>query len=673
MSMQTNPSVSRLNPQQRAAVRHMDGPLLVLAGAGSGKTRVITYKIVHLIDAGVAADRITAVTFTNKAAREMQDRVRALLQTNPCKGLTISTFHALGMNILRRDGRHLGFKRGFSIFDSQDSSQLLDNLVRKSRLRIDAGITRHQISSWKNDLTTPRYAIETAEDDHGLAMAQLYAEYQRHLKAYNTVDFDDLILQPVQLLRTNEAVLAHWQSKIHYLLVDEYQDTNLAQYELVKVIVGDAAHLTVVGDDDQSIYAWRGARPDNLERLKVDYPDLTIIKLEQNYRSTGCILRCANELISRNPHVLTKRLWSELGYGSATRIIACKDPDHEAARVVSELLHHRFMSRMREGDYAILYRGNHQSRPFERVLREHGISYHMSGGLSFFEYSEIKDILAYLRLLVNALDDQAFLRIVNIPRRELGAVTLEKLGQFAARHELGLLTASLDPALGGYLPARSQKRLREFAEWVAKHGNRAKGCEPVETVTDLLVDIRYRQWLEDTSPNPDDAARRWQNVEDLVAWLTHMAQQSDVGLTLCELVNRLRLMDILDRDRGKAEDNAVHLMTLHAAKGLEFPYVFLVGMEEDILPHRSSVADEAIEEERRLAYVGITRAQKALTVSFANRRKRGGTWQHCEPSRFLSELPEDDVEWINDKETTDPVERQTRGRAHLENLRDLLS
>ncbi len=671
--MQTNPSVSRLNPQQRAAVRHMDGPLLVLAGAGSGKTRVITYKIVHLIDAGVAADRITAVTFTNKAAREMQDRVRALLQTNPCKGLTISTFHALGMNILRRDGRHLGFKRGFSIFDSQDSSQLLDDLVRKSRLRIDAGITRHQISSWKNDLTTPRYAIETAEDDHGLAMAQLYAEYQRHLKAYNTVDFDDLILQPVQLLRANEAVLAHWQSKIRYLLVDEYQDTNLAQYELVKVIVGDAAHLTVVGDDDQSIYAWRGARPDNLERLKVDYPDLTIIKLEQNYRSTGCILRCANELIARNPHVLTKRLWSELGYGSATRIIACKDPDHEAERVVSELLHHRFMSRMREGDYAILYRGNHQSRPFERVLREHGISYHMSGGLSFFEYSEIKDILAYLRLLVNAHDDQAFLRIVNTPRRELGAVTLEKLGQFAARHELGLLTASLDPALGGYLPARSQKRLREFAEWVAKHGNRAKGCESVETVTDLLVDIRYRQWLEDTSPNPDDAARRWQNVEDLVAWLTHMAQQSAVGLTLCELVNRLRLMDILDRDRDKAEDNAVHLMTLHAAKGLEFPYVFLVGMEENILPHRSSVADDAIEEERRLAYVGITRAQKALTVSFANRRKRGGTWQPCEPSRFLSELPEDDVEWINDKETTDPVERQTRGRAHLENLRDLLS
>lgn len=671
--MQITPAVFRLNPQQRAAVRHMDGPLLVLAGAGSGNTRVITYKIVHLIDAGVAADRITAVTFTNKAAREMQERVRTLLQTNPGKGLTISTFHALGMNILRRNGQHLGFKRGFSIFDGQHSSQLLDDLVRKSRLRVDAGIARFQISSWKNDLTPPEHAMDTAGDDHGLAMDQLYAKYQHHLKAYNTVDFDDLILQPVQLLHANQAVLAHWQSKIHYLLVDEYQDTNLAQYELVKVLVGDAAHLTVVGDDDQSIYAWRGARSDNLERLMVDYPDLKIIKLEQNYRSTGCILRCANELIARNPHVLTKRLWSELGYGSAIRIMACKDPEHEAERVVSELLRHRFTSRRREGDYAILYRGNHQSRPFERVLREHGISYRMSGGLSFFEYSEVKDLLAYLRLLINAHDDQAFLRVVNTPRRELGAVTLEKLAQFAACRELGLLAASLDPGLGGHLPARSQKRLREFAEWVAKQGNRAKRFEPVETVTDLLVDIHYRRWLEETSPNPDDAARRWQNVEDLLAWLRNMARQSDTGLTLWELVSRLRLMDILDRDRKKEEDNAVHLMTLHAAKGLEFPYVFLVGMEEDILPHRSSIANDAIEEERRLAYVGITRAQKSLTASFVNRRERSGTWQTCEPSRFLSELPEDDVEWIDDKEPTDPLERQTRGRAHLENLRDLLS
>ena len=654
-------------------MRETERPLLVLAGAGSGKTRVITHKIAWLIEhRGLAARHIFAVTFTNKAAREMRDRVRSLTGDLDTRGLTVSTFHTLGLNLLRREIGHLGFKPGFSIFDSQDSQHLVDELLRKKPSAHGAESLRWKISAWKNELITHEQAISAATSEFDLAAALLYGEYQRHLHAYNAFDFDDLIMQPVRLLEANATVREYWQARVRHLLLDEYQDTNLAQYQFVKLLVGTTTPFTAVGDDDQSIYTWRGADPENLLRLKTDFPRLAVIKLEQNYRSSGCILKCANQLISNNPHLFDKRLWSEHGYGSRLRVLDCRDGDHEAERVVSEILHHRFTHATRAGDYAILYRGNHQSRAFEKALREHGISYHLSGGTSFFEYTEVKDLLAYLRLVVNPDDDRAFLRIVNTPRREIGAGTLEKLGAFAGARGSSLLLACHEPTLQSELGTRAASRLTPFADWVAAVADLGERGDPVAVVHQMIEDIGYRQWLLDNAADPKEAERRLQNIDELLNWLRRMSQQSESEATLGDLVSRISLLDRLDRN-DDPDGDVVRLMTLHAAKGLEFPHVFLSGMEENLLPHRTSIEEETIDEERRLAYVGITRAQKSLTFSFARKRKRGGEWESCEPSRFLSELPEDDVEWDGPGRERAPEERKQRGQAHLSNLRGLLS
>ena len=663
-----------LNPRQAAAVRYVDGPLLVLAGAGSGKTRVITHKIAHLIgEQGLDPRRITAVTFTNKAAREMRERAARLLEGRNSRGLRISTFHTLGLDILRREHALLGFKPGFSIFDSQDSAHLVNELVKKGRLAADPDRIRWRISAWKNDLVLPEEAMATAAEPLEVAAAQVYAEYQRALKAYNAFDFDDLILAPVQLFRQQQEARERWQNRIHHLLVDEYQDTNSAQYELVKLLVGKLGRFTAVGDDDQSIYTWRGARPENLRRLKEDFPRLEVIKLEQNYRSTGCILKCANRLIANNPHVFEKRLWSELGYGTPLKVIPCSDPEQEAERIVSEILHHKFTHGARDGDFAILYRGNHQSRPFEKVLREHRLPYHLSGGMSFFEYSEVKDLVAYLRLLVNEDDDRAFLRVVNTPRREIGTATLERLGAYATERGISLFAACFEVGLEQRLGGRALARLRRFADWVVEFADRARRGDPLAVFRELLADIDYAQWLDDSTRDPEAAGRKWQNVEELIAWLENAAAQIEGDATLEEIVGRMCLMDILDRERDDAGSDAIHLMTLHAAKGLEFPHVFLAGMEEELLPHRTSIEEDSLEEERRLAYVGITRARKTLTFTYARRRKRGGEWAATEPSRFLAELPQEDLEWEGSRTERPAEERQARGQAHLAALRQILS
>jgi len=662
-----------LNPQQRAAVREVQAPLLVLAGAGSGKTRVITEKIAYLIgDCQVPARHIFAVTFTNKAAREMRERVNKLLKKDTGKGLVVSTFHTLGMRMLRREAKTLGYKSNFSIFDSQDSLHLIDEILRKGASAYTAESLRNRISDWKNELVLPLQAVKQADTEFEQAAALLYAEYQRSLKAYNALDFDDLILQPVLALREHENAREHWQNRVRHLLVDEYQDTNAAQYQLVQLLVGKTTPFTAVGDDDQSIYAWRGANPENLNRLQDDFPRLQVVKLEQNYRSAGCILKCANHLIANNPHVIEKRLWSSLGYGSPLKILACRDGDHEAERVVSEILHHQFTSSSKHGEYAILYRGNHQSRSFEKVLREHSIAYHLSGGTSFFEYSEVKDLLAYLRLLVNEDDDRAFLRVVNTPRRELGAATLEKLAAYASEHSLSLLAACFESGLETVLNRRASSRLREFAEWVVNLADQAKRGEPMPVVRQLIHDIDYSAWLTDNAKEPQDAERRLQNVNDMLDWLDRLAGKGDEQRDLAEIVSRIALLDRLDRD-DEGNSNCVRLMTFHAAKGLEFPHVFLVGMEENLLPHRSSVEADDFDEERRLAYVGITRAQKTLTLTYANKRRRAGQWESCEPSRFLSELPADDLEWDRPGAAKNPETQKQRGQAHLAQLRGMLN
>ncbi|NOX77016.1 MAG: UvrD-helicase domain-containing protein, partial [Gammaproteobacteria bacterium] len=457
-----------------------------------------------------------------------------------------------------------------------------------------------------------------------------------------------------------------------YLLVDEYQDTNAAQYRLVQQLVGVRGALTVVGDDDQSIYAWRGAQPENLALLKDDFPTLKVIKLEQNYRSSGRILKAANQLIGNNPHVFEKRLWSELGYGDPLKVIRARNEEHEAEQVVSRLLAHKFQAGGKHSDYAILYRGNHQSRLFERNLRENQIPYRISGGTSFFAYQEVKDIMAYLKLLVNDDDNNAFVRVVNTPRREIGPATLEKLAAYATERGETLCAAAYELGLESVLPERAVNNLRQFVEWLAAKSDQAQHGDPVETVKDVIREIRYEDWLLDTSKDPKAAERRMGNVHELVDWLGRMAEKEGGDASLSDLVSKMMLMDILSRQEEEARDDCVSLMTLHAAKGLEFPHVFVVGMEELLLPHHASLEADDIEEERRLAYVGITRAQKTLTFSMATRRRKHGEVVDCEPSRFLAELPEDDLVWEGEGQEVDPVERQTRGRAHLANLRDML-
>jgi ATP-dependent DNA helicase Rep len=661
-----------LNPAQRAAVQYIDGPLLVLAGAGSGKTRVITRKIAYLIGtAGIAPRHIVAVTFTNKAAREMKARVAALSSRGGTTGLTITTFHSLGLEILRRERAAAGLKAGFSLLDEQDSDALLREILRHGDDDPATADARARISQWKNDLVPPAVALSHAADEREARQARLYGEYERALRAYNAVDFDDLILRPVELLRDHAELRERWQNRVHHLLVDEYQDTNGAQYELVRLLVGVRGALTVVGDDDQSIYAWRGARPENLARLREDLPRLRVIKLEQNYRSSTRILRAANALIANNPHLFEKKLWSELGPGEPIRVVQCRDEEHEAERIVAEILQRRYGRNEGFGDCAILYRGNHQARLFEKALRAHDIPYFLSGGQSFFARTEVKDVMAYLRLLANPDDDAAFLRLVNVPRREIGPHTVEKLGGYAGSRGIGLLAACEELGLSSVLSGRPLERLRELAHWVARHVRIADREGTVEAVRSVLRDVDYDDWLREQSSSPKTAERRAENVAELVEWIARL-QGDDRDASLAEIVQRLTLQDVLERQGDETGGERVHLMTLHAAKGLEFPNVYLAGVEEELLPHRSSIEADTIEEERRLAYVGITRAQRTLTLTFAARRRRFGEQISCEPSRFLAELPAKDLQWEGRDTPGDRETQRQRGRESLAGLRAML-
>jgi len=662
-----------LNPNQTEAVRYTAGPLLVLAGAGSGKTRVITRKIAHLIGAcGIAPRHIGAVTFTNKAAREMRERALKELKGRDSRGLRVSTFHTLGLDILRREHSAVGLRPGFSLLDGQDSESLIKEHLRgiPNADAFNPAAVAHRISAWKNDLIDPEQARSTAVDAFEAQLAGLYADYERSLRAYNAVDFDELILGPARLFATHPEVLERWQGRIRYLLVDEYQDTNGAQYELVRQLAGPRGAFTVVGDDDQSIYAWRGARPENLARLKDDYPTLKVIILEQNYRSSARILALANHLIKHNPHVFEKRLWCDHGPGEAPRVLSCRDEAHEADRVVSEILHCKFTDGVPFGDIAILYRGNHQARPFEKALREHSIPYFLSGGTSYFSRTEVKDLMAYLRLLANPQDDAAFLRVVNTPRREIGPTTLEHLATYARGRGVGLLAACGELGLGEHLAERQRERLQAFTDLMGTFAERA-AADPVTAVRALAEAIDYPGWLRENASSQAVADRRMDNVHDLIEWLGRLNKAEHQAKTLGEMVSHLTLMDVLDRQDEETGGDRVHLMTLHAAKGLEFPQVFLVGMEEEILPHRTSIEEDSIEEERRLAYVGITRARRALTFSYARRRKLFGEMIQTEPSRFLAELPEDALERDEHREA-DPAAGRARGLAHLANLRGIL-
>lgn len=671
-----SPEAAGLNPAQVRAVKHLDGPLLVLAGAGSGKTRVITQKIAYLLgDCGYRPENVAAVTFTNKAAREMKARITALLGKEKGRGLTVSTFHTLGLRIIQSEHKAVGLKRGFTIFDASDARTLVAELLKADAQDLGQVIDKiqWQISDWKSGHVAPETALSHAEDKEAEYAARVYIAYQRSLRAYNAVDFDDLISLPVTLFETEPEVLAKWRGKLRYLLVDEYQDTNASQYALLKLLAGPRAMFTVVGDDDQSIYAWRGARPENLVDLKTDFPNLEVVKLEQNYRSTGRILRSANELIARNPHIFDKQLWSALGEGLPIRVMACPDAFEEAERVVTQIINHKLMHNSAWHDYAILYRGNHQAKLFEKMLREHKVPYLLSGGTSFFDRSEVRDIIAYLRLILNPDNDAAFLRIVNVPRRELGATTLEKLGAYATERHTSLFNAAGEIGFAQMIQQRTQVRFAEFQRMIVELGDEMSEMAPAALVKELLERIHYEDWLRETCTNDKQAESCWENVQDLVSWMENLAKRADGDYTLSEGLAHMSLMDMLDRTADDEAEDQVSLMTLHAAKGLEFPHVFMVGVEEELLPHRNSIEAETIEEERRLMYVGITRAQRTLTLSMAEKRRRYGEDLTCEPSRFVAELPADDLEWLGRQQDSSPEQRMATGKAHLAGLKGLLA
>ena len=667
----------KLNPGQNEAVNFISGPCLVLAGAGSGKTRVITNKIAYLVrECELPARYIAAVTFTNKAAREMKERVAQTLGKKEARGLKISTFHTFGLNIIKSEVKTLGLKPGFSLFDNKDSMSLLKDLTEvefDGDKELLSGL-QSCISNWKNDLILPEDLKNRTLSPSDIEHAEFYQRYYNHLRAYNALDFDDLILLPTVLLKNNEAVRKKWQNKIRYLLVDEYQDTNTSQYELVRLLVGERARFTVVGDDDQSIYSWRGARPQNLVLLQKDFPKLRVIKLEQNYRSTERILHCANILIQNNPHIFEKKLFSELGYGEPLQVITAKNEDHEAERVVAELMAHKFMQATKFKDYAILYRGNFQSRVFEKVLMSNRIPYKISGGMSFFGRTEVKDIMAYLRLLVNQDDDNALLRVINTPTRGIGRISLEKLGNLANLNRSPIFEAAFDPNLQDVLTGKALVSVEQFSRWIVELSDRAVRGDGIATIREMIKTMGYEEWLYESSTSPKAAEMGMANISTLFGWISNMLEGSELDppMTLQEVVNRLILRDMMERGEDSEETDQVQLMTLHASKGLEFPYVFIVGMEEGLLPHQSSIDEDNIDEERRLAYVGITRAQKVLFMTLVKERRQYGEVSNPEPSRFLHELPQDDLVWEHKKPKVSAQERQQKSQVGIANLRDMM-
>ncbi len=626
----------QLNSEQQQAVQHVHSPLLVLAGAGSGKTRVISEKIAYLVRQNfVQAKAIYAVTFTNKAAREMQQRVYKTLHKNEAKGIVIATFHTLGRSILKKHGSHYGLKKNFSIYDEEDSLKLIIELSGQER--DTAQIILQKISRWKNEGCWTD-AIPTAGDEFTQLAATTYTAYQAQLRAYNAVDFDDLIALPLQIFQQYPAALSEWRTKIGYLLVDEYQDTNHTQYQLIKLLLGHRHTLTVVGDDDQSIYAWRGAQPQNISRLHEELPQLHIIKLEQNYRSSQTILRAANQVIRQNPHLFVKQLWSTLEEGERLLIKECRDPEEEADVIAHSIYQAYTLQHYPLSECAILYRSNHQARLLELALRRYQLPYRLIGGSSFFQQPEIKDLLAYLRIIANPNDSAALLRIINIPPREIGAMSIKKITEFAHLHHLSLLEAIQHEYLHHVIGRPLHYKLQQLA--VLLKDIQEQASKDILTAFEQLVTrIEYQNYLKTQYQSKQTVERKWQQCQNLGEWV---ASQSE---SLAESLNQLALIALLENKDSEENEACITLMTLHSAKGLEFPHVFLIGMEEDILPHRNSIDDDNVEEERRLFYVGLTRAQKTLQLSYCQQRKRYGEWERCLPSRFLEELPPEDIVW----------------------------
>jgi ATP-dependent DNA helicase Rep len=653
-----------LNPPQSAAVAHCDGPLLVLAGAGSGKTRVIVEKIAHLVQSGrYPAKRIAAITFTNKAAKEMRERVARRIRGDGADGLTISTFHALGLRMLQIEHARAGLRRGFSIFDADDSATQFRDLMpgaKPDAVQAMQGL----VSRAKNAGLSPAAAAEAAASVREREAAALYARYQARLSAFNAVDFDDLIRLPVELLEGDEDCALGWRERIGYLLVDECQDTNDAQYRMLKALAGPHGRFTCVGDDDQSIYAWRGANPENLSQLARDYPALRVVKLEQNYRCSNRVLRAANALIANNPHEHLKTLWSAQADGERIRVWECRDSAHEAERVAGEI-HFLHTARGAEwGEFCVLFRGNHQSRVLEKALQLLRVPYHLSGGTAFLERGEVKDALSWLRLLANPEDDAAFLRAVQSPKREVGATTLAKLAELAQHAGLPLSRAAESVGLLKQLPPRAANALGGFSDIVRGLRSDAARLAPPELVRALAERSGLLAALRAQCKTEELYRIRRGNLEELADWF-----EGARGTSAGELAASLALLTHADRSEP---GNQVRLMSLHGAKGLEFRYVFIVGVEDGTLPHEASLDEGRLDEERRLLYVGITRAKEQLWLSHAREAQRWGSRLKLAPSRFLDELPAAELQRDGADPVADAARKQERASVGFAQIKAML-
>lgn len=638
-----------LNFSQKNAVELTNGPCLILAGAGSGKTKVIINKIIYLINhCQYEPDNIAAVTFTNKAAYEMRIRLSKYLNIPEIKKIIISTFHSLGLEIIKKEIDALELNNNFTLLDEKDQILLLKKICKKE-IKNNIQLLKKlnfMISYWKNKFLTPLQVQLLAKSSQEKDFAYVYEQYTNYLYKANILDFDDLICMPTLLLKNNKKIKIRWQKKISYLLVDEYQDTNNSQYELIKMLANKNSDFTLVGDDDQSIYSWRGANPQNIFLLKKDFPNLKIIKMEHNYRSSGRILKAANSLIANNIHYLEKKLFSQLKYGNLIKVLIGKNEENEAQKIVKKIISQYAKKKIKYRDFAILYRGNYQSRILEKALIKENIPYNISEKSSFFSRPEIKDLLSYLRVVINRDDNHAFMRIVNIPSRQIGKTTLKKLEEWANKKHISLFQASNNIEIKKFLNENTIKKIKNFISKIEKFT--AWSClKPSNIIDDIVDDLEYEKWLSKFLKDPNKIKNSINNVHTLSQWFKNMIKGDDFEkpMTLFQIVTRMTIRDILDDNIIKEQQDRVQLMTLHASKGLEFPAVFIIGMCEGILPNQKSIDNDNIEEERRLTYVGITRAKKQLFFTYCYKRTQYGQILDMLPSRFLFELPQEDLKW----------------------------
>jgi DNA helicase-2/ATP-dependent DNA helicase PcrA len=664
--------ISRLNPRQKEAVTHTDGPLLILAGAGSGKTRVITMRTAYLIKTGVRAGAVLAVTFTNKAAKEMKERVRSLLEGGNTAPV-ISTFHSLCLRILRREIEHLGYRKDFTIYDTSEQVSLLRSILSDIKFydrSFKAESILERISRTKNDFGPPDAV--TSEDPVEEASALLYPRYLEALKTLNALDFDDLLLLTLKLFREHPEVLDRYRKMFRYIMVDEYQDTNRVQYDFIKMLAGENKNLCVVGDDDQSIYGWRGANLGNILDFEKDFPGTVTVRLEQNYRSFGHILKAANGVIRNNRKRMEKSLWTERGDGPKVNILKARDTEDEAAWVVDRIETIKLERNLPYEDFAVIYRANIFSGPFEEALRGHRIPYSVVGGTSYFENKEIKDIAAYLKIIANPSDDLSLLRAANAPKRGLGASALGMLSDFGRSHSMGLLEAfrkaSEIPDLG---PKAASSANALYGLIMNYRDMFARGREMGKTLKTLIEEINYRDYISGLYKTPEAAFRKLENLDGFIESITRF-ESREPSPSLHGFLETMALADLMEEKEQKG-GRGVTLISFHSSKGLEFPVVFIAGAEEEILPHRKSTdMSGGIEEERRLFYVGITRAMQELYITYADQRSKYGKEHPSAPSRFLEEIPEDVIRRLDRFEKLDPEQEELYARKCFANIRAII-